>query len=211
MEYIDWLGGLLAGPNHGEYAMMFYPYWELVDTALESGQISPTLNYFGGSEAFPWVANGFGSAPLLYKMEVGDVTRRLRRLFNTFWYWNSFPDVLLISVLIHPRQASIGPNAYNSTIPQGDPAAFMSGKTANQSNLVYSMTLNSSDATFERDITIYKTDKWWLVITIIATCILLAVGFVGFAAKCACVGPDLLNSFNHYGKGESACGEIAER
>ena len=158
----------------------FLTYWTLALSSPDSGEISPTLMYMGGFEAFPFTRQGLsfgGDAPVLYELKSEDFTRRMRRLFNTY------------------GQGSIGPPAYNATIPQGEAEAFLSGKTATDSNRLYSMSISRADATFERDIIIYRTDPRWLAITIIASTILLLTGFIGFAASCGCVCPHLLLSF----------------
>ena len=147
----------------------FLTYWTLALSSPDSGEISPTLMYMGGFEAFPFTRQGLsfgGDAPVLYELKSEDFTRRMRRLFNTY------------------GQGSIGPPAYNATIPQGEAEAFLSGKTATDSNSLYSMSISHADATFERDIIIYRTDPRWLAITIIASTILLLTGFIGFAASC---------------------------
>lgn len=175
---LAWWGWLLQ--ETGEAQRDFSTYWTTANSAPDTGQIAPTLVYIGGSEAFPFVAPGGGiggQAPSLYNLELDAFNRRMRRLFNTYW------------------QSSIGPPAYNGTIPRGDPAAFLSGKTANDSNLQYQMTISPAGATVERNITIFHTEPWWLTITIVASCILLLTGLLGFGAKCMCIGPDLLTSF----------------
>ena len=155
--------------------------WNSANAVSNTGMIAPTLFYFAGNEAFPFVTyepggDEGGTAPKLYELPLEDVTRRIRRLLNTY------------------RQASMGPLSYNNTIPFGEPEAFLSGKTTSSTG-DYDISLSPVDATIEPLAATYKVDAWWLAITIIASCVLLLTGLVGFAAKFACVGPDLLGSF----------------
>jgi hypothetical protein len=173
--WASWWGRLMEFRNDYEYD--FASQWpqsvSQTDNSANVGQVSPTLNYLNDSEKFPFASTAqLGGAPKLYELDLEEFTPRLRRLFNTYW------------------QASLGPPAYDGSISPDSIATDGAELEASSG-----MKFNVSNAMFHHDITVYKCDLRWLSITIIVSSLLLAFGFVGFAAKCACVGPDLLNSF----------------
>lgn len=180
-----WWGELLEGPGENVIrnpSDSFLSPWTTSDNASIAGQISPTLNYIAGTEAFPFAApvddhflgyQAITTAPELHKLDVDAVARRLRRLLNTYW------------------QASTGPQSHNAAVPKDSPAM----KSAANTYLDSTLSMALSDATFEHDARVYHCDTSWLAITLIVSGIVLVVGFVGLVASCACVGPDLLNSF----------------
>jgi hypothetical protein len=135
-------------------------------------KLSPTLKYISGDEAFPLIVDSDKSHEYIYNTPLDIFTQRMRRLFNTYW------------------QASINPNAYFNTIPTGGPVDDIS-ELSKQLGIM----INATNATFEQDIVIFECNPWWLAATTISSCILLIVGVVGFAARCACIGPNMLGSF----------------
>ncbi|KAI1627703.1 hypothetical protein EDD37DRAFT_663348 [Exophiala viscosa] len=177
--YVEWWGPFFPTGNENAHDNIPTLYPSLrAQAAMDwsynvAPQAAPSLNYMGGSEAFPFTGNApmrlanlsggeyyisEGLAPKLYELNPEDVVRRMRRLFNTYW------------------QATIGSRAYNATIPQGSPAAFLSGQTANDCWNDYRMNISPSNATFEQDLIVYECEPWWFAITFIASFILLITG-----------------------------------
>jgi hypothetical protein len=131
---------------------------------------NPTLQYINDSSILPMSPDWPNGHPFLFELELGNFTQRFRRLFNTYW------------------QTAAAPNCYSNTI---SPNA-----TANKLSFIQNgMMFNTTRATFFVDATVYRCNLWWFTITIIVSCILLIIGFMGFAGKCFCVGPDILMSF----------------
>lgn len=174
-----WWGSLLS--QMSDVQEEFLNLWAAADNSTNAGQISPTLSYLGGAEAFPFLSpatgtgsNGAPAAPRLYELNLNDVTRRLRTLLNTYW------------------QSSLGTLSYNGTVARNSPALM----TPSEIDVVSpTLIMNLTDAVFQQRAIVYECDTVWFTITLLTSSFLLVISVVGLVARCACVGPDLLNSF----------------
>ncbi|KAL8781235.1 MAG: hypothetical protein Q9213_006088 [Squamulea squamosa] len=173
----DWVGSLV---EHVGHAMWAYFYQNLVgfDTRGASVTSSVTEHYICGHVESPFqygASTAYSDPGYLDMTEVPlpDFTRRLRTILNTYFI------------------ASVAPDASTGTMSNANATRLLNGENRIPGGY-YGLGLMPATATTSSSRNVYRCNKTFVTLTIIASAILYIIGVAGVIAKYWCKGPDML-------------------